>query len=101
MANWKYSIKLGVEFQQYHDKKIAVADLSKAIANKLKNLLFYTRDEKFRDIVKGFDDLSCPAAEATIDDFDDAMRGLYDWGDTPLDNKWHRVKMCWIDTFYM
>jgi hypothetical protein len=105
MTNWQRTILLNPEWGQAQDGDYPVRDLARLISENLTALaplgnaeVDDERDElawRFGDLAK---DTVLTDDELTRE-FDAAMSDLYDWGDTPLDNKlWQGKKVCWIDT---
>ena len=95
MADWQRTLMLKDVWETRDHHKIAAA-----IADRLPKLrpfdeyLDSTRDdiaEEFKSIAEDASSDAC--------DFDEAMRQLYNWADTKLDDKWDGKKVCWVQTF--
>lgn len=96
MANWKYKLNIKDEWQQSKAGKLDYNSLAKIIATKLDK--FGTDDDDLTDIIVRF--LEYADNGDDVEEFDDIMEQLYDWGDTLLDDSsWPHKKMCWIGTF--
>lgn len=51
-------------------------------------------------IMFDFESLAAEGGSADIDDFDDILERLYDWGDSHVGSPtWPPNKLCWIKTF--
>lgn len=100
MANWQRKLRLQPEWGQRQDNEITAHQLAAAIARKLRALRPFhdeSIDDERDEIADEFDAFSRDA-EADVDDFDDVMTRLYDWGDIRLDDNWNGKKVCWVDS---
>lgn len=100
MADWQRKLKLNPEWDEANDDETKVAALAQVIAQRLKALEPFNDegiDGERDEIVDEFNDLSSNQ-DATFEDLNSIMNRLWDWGDTPLDNKFGGKKVCFIDT---
>lgn len=99
MTNWQRTLNIADVWAQAEDREITPKQLAHAIADRLEGLKplnnLILENEK-QDIVEEFRGF---VGEETFDDLDDVMEMLYDWADTPLDNKFNGKKVCWVKTF--
>lgn len=103
MAQWQSTLDLKDVWGQYDTADISIQELSKVISERLLKLkpistqfVLQGRD----DLVEDFDDLSHDEG-ADVDDFDDIMARLYDWGDIRLSGDiLSGKKVCWIKTYF-
>lgn len=97
MAEWQRWIDVK-DVWNTHD----IPFIAKTLSERLKVLEPFgdARIDDWRDeLADRFADLAAEA-NPTADDFDSVMSDLYDWADTPLDNKvLGGRKVCWIATF--
>jgi len=103
MANWQMTLDFSQSRNYFREGKITIVDLAKVVEEEINKNLSIARvidedlaDELECDILPLFEDFGYPEAELTVEDFDNALSSLYDWGDTPLDDKWGGKKMCWV-----
>lgn len=91
MPHWKAKIGIGDLHQSYQDGLIDVVTLAESTHNRLSKISYYRDDFEFQEIVDWFKDVSEEATTggATINDYDNVLRELYDWADCD-----HRL---WID----
>lgn len=97
MANWTRKLNLKDVWESAD-----LALISRTAAQRLKNmrpLEDSDLDEERQDFAEEFESLS-EDPDTTVSDFDDTMRRLYDWADTPLDSKWNGKKVCWVETSF-
>ena len=100
MANWEYHINLKEIWEEYDEDKIDVETAGKKVAKVLKSLKAnaeidsYLLDE-LDEVIYLFEH-NCEGEE----EFNFAMRELYDWGDTdmPTPPGKMRRKLAWIAT---
>lgn len=106
MANWQFRLEFG-DF--WHDDDIPLYVKAEIVATRCKALLPDIRSrrqsiylematELERNIIPFFEELAEEESDS-VEDFDDALNDLYDWADTPLDDRWAGKKMCWVNTF--
>lgn len=99
MANWIRSLDLKAEWGK--SDEIGIQALALAVSEKLRAIAPYPSaalDERREEIADWFADLS-QDEEADVDIFDSLMAELYDFGDTPLDDKFDGKKALWVATF--
>jgi len=87
-------------WKKCENDKSLFRELAKEIVFKLRLLLPFENslDDEKEDLIYEFEEIvNCP--ECTIEDFDNIMEDLYDWGDIKLDDEWPPAKVCWIGTF--
>ena len=103
MSDWQYRIDLTDVWNKWPDE-VSTQELSKIIATRLRELnpvglSDFLLEEK-EMIADEFEILSLDK-EATVEEFDERMSDLYDWGDTSLDNDlFYGKKICWIATTF-
>jgi hypothetical protein len=103
MADWKRKLNLLPEWDMAKEGKITTAELATSVADKIRNLEPFP--EEHRSLNEELELIEFDFREAgkdpdlDVDDFDSLMDTLYDWADTPLDDKWNGAKACWIMTF--
>ena len=102
MSRWQRTLNLNDIWDKAKKREITPQALALEISMRLKNIRpfkeYYIEDEKL-EIIEELDDFSLQE-DVTFNDFDYIMNRLYDWGDTPLDNKFGGNKVCWIKTIY-
>lgn len=92
MAKWKYTFNFVPIKRQHDNGNITLQELGNKISETIKakvsedDMYFYLDDALLRmEIVE------------TVEDFDDALNDIYDWGDTTLNaSTWPHEKMAWI-----
>jgi len=89
MAHWRNKIDISEEYKLYRDNKATTQEVGQMVAEKLLKLrkakLGLIGDEDLEDIILRFQ-YECES----IEDFDDVLEALYDWGDYD--------HTCWITT---
>lgn len=106
MADWQFKL----EFKDFwHDDELALVDRSKTVVERIKALLPEIRkreDEIYQDLADELENEVLPMFEELVEvecedteEFDTALYYLYEWADTPLDDRWGGKKMCWVNTF--
>ena len=99
-AQWVTTLHLSQEWKQADDDEITVHQLAKAAAKKLKLLDMSKMSDRVRDerdeLVDELEGLA-DDEDADKDDFDNVWSRVYDWADTPLDDKFNGKKVCWIN----
>lgn len=101
MANWQRKIMLNPEWTQAQEGEISVAELAQSVVLKFKGMRpLQNNDDLNEELADILDEMDAIASDqqSTMSDFDDVMHRLYDWADTPLDDRWNGKKVCWIDT---
>jgi len=101
MADWQRTIRLNPEWAQAKAGSLAMNELARVIAERLKALPPFGVDH----LDEERDEIAIEFSEAardpsiTGDDLDEVMRRLYDWADTRLDDKpFGGKRVCWVDT---
>lgn len=90
--NWYYTVDISAIYKGYRAGEIEAADVGKAVAAVLgSNLLSEIGIGRRRD-VKSF--IAAFEKCQTIEDYDNTLEALYDWGDTRM----VQGKLCWIKT---
>lgn len=91
MANWTTKLEIGDLYKQLDDEAISHSDAGHEIAKRLEvlrqeagNDFSYWHKGRLLDIRNAFMEVE------DVDDHDDAMEMLYDWGDVD--------HTCWINT---
>jgi len=93
MSRWLNRLELIDIWKKYRADKIAIAEAGKEVAKRIRKLkCFEAEKETLEDIACDFECVE------TVEDFDSVLNDLYDWGDTPLDNRFGGKKLCWIAT---
>lgn len=100
MANWVTKLDLRDITAQVQDGNATAAQMAGVIADRLEALEGVPQevDAVRLELVRDFRDLSSDAS-LDNDGLDNHLEDLYDWADTPLDNKWNGRKTCWVSTF--
>ena len=102
MAQWMNVLDISQAWHKADKREICIQELAKIIAEELEKidaLDDYLNAEK-NEIADCFTDLS-EDEEAGDVDFNYIMSDLYDWADTPLDNKvFNGKKLCWVKTYF-
>lgn len=100
MANWQSELDLSDLWKSFNEGEIVVNMLSHKVSNRLKDL----KVVEDKDIIMERDDIADEFEmlgmedNPSIDDFDNVLERLYDWGDISLDGKCGGKKVCWIKT---
>lgn len=98
MSNWKYKLRVGQDRRDYENRCITLQELGKCFAAKIRALPCYGKEESQFSSVDEIDDCAREFDHVSdVEDFDNILEALYDWGDTVLDDGWPRTKMCWIE----
>ncbi len=102
MSNWQNKLDIKDSWKLSLSGEMSRHSLSAEIADKLKVLSRSMDDSDIEErdcLVDEFVALS-EDHNSTIDDFDDALDRLYDWGDTTVGDvkRWPRKALCWIAT---
>lgn len=103
MANWEYTLDITEEFKSCKAKEITIKELVVSIVEKLKGFNI-KNDFELDDIIWEFENLIKSANKIQVDEFDEVLEMLYDWGDQRIDDcdVWNlgSKKMCWIATSF-
>jgi hypothetical protein len=104
MADWQRTLDIRREWEQAKEAEIAPCQLAEVIAKKLGGLRDFPAphehlNEQRAELVETFADAATEGEDLTDEDVNNLMRELYDWADTPLDNRFGGKKCCWIKTF--
>jgi|SRR6185437_933951 len=100
MAGWQRKLDLMPEWQQCKATEISMNEMAGIIAERLSKLEPFNLsriDDKCDSLVRKFRRLA-KQGNLRVVTFDSTMKQLYDWGDTPLDDRWNGKKVCWIKT---
>ena len=100
MTKWQRKIDISNEWNKRQNNEITLEQLSKTIANKLKKLKpFNDGDIDFQkdELVDYFNDFK---DHEGVEEFDNLMSMLYDWGDISLGGPdfFNIKKVCWVNT---
>jgi len=99
MSNWINRLDIKDLWEAKDKNKITLKELALGIAKRIENMPIYNKefDMTLVDIVNSFEMI-----EDDIEEFDECMRQLYDWGDIPLPTPKGQMqrKMCWIATTF-
>ena len=103
MANWQLRIDFSETTKSYRAGEITLQQLAREVARQLTGKLEaakrtggdYAREEL--EIVRDLFEEIANDDTMSVDDYDNALEQLYDWGDTSLDGKFGGMKMCWIE----
>ena len=102
MANWQRTLKMQPEWDQANDGEITTAALAKIVSKRLSALDPFDAEsweEVTRlELVEEFEDLA-DVPELTQEEFNWFWAKLYEWADTPLDDKFGGKKVCWVQIF--
>lgn len=99
MANWQRVLRLNPEWDSCGEDEITRQELAASIALKLSTLSPLQdewAEEQRLELADSFRDMGRDSA-LSEGEFNGMMSDLYDWGDTPLDDKWNGKKVCWVD----
>ena len=80
MSDWQRKVDFSAYTEKYNEGELSIQEFAKIVAEKLKTLRKFEDeyiDNQLEEIIWSFED-------------------LYNWGDTPLDNKFGGKKVCWI-----
>ena len=100
MSDWQRKLDFRTYTEKYDEGELSIQEFAKIVAEKLKSLRKfndYDVDSKLEEIIWSFEDLA--EDEEGLDDesnFNYLLNALYDWGDTPLDDKFGGKKVCWV-----
>ena len=102
MADWQRTLDIRTAWDQASDDKITTAALAKIVSERLSDLEPFA-DGSWEEIarlelVEQFEDLA-DVPDLTQEEFNWSWAELYDWADTPLDDKFGGKKVCWVQTF--
>lgn len=104
MTDWKNRIDLADLHDKYEAGTITPPELGKQVASRLRKLLKTARlsDDLKQEAEEIADEFEMGVED--VDDYDNVLERLYDWGDTELPHpSWIPFpaipKVCWIDTF--
>ena len=95
MSDWKYKLDLKDLIKKYEDGKLSVPDLAKRVATRIRNMPCYESEKAILEkIASRFEKVR------GVNQFDNVINVLYDWGDRELPTLPGRMqrKMCWIAT---
>ena len=102
MANWQMKIDFSPAKVKYRSGEITINELSKvvvaALKTNVKKAMWIDAEmgqELEDDIIPLFEEVA-DFDTCDVEDFDNALENLYDWADTPLDDRFGGKKMCWI-----
>ena len=102
MAQWQNKINIKKTWNGYEAGENTLQDICGEIVSELGRI----RPNVEKRYPDELDDLDGIIAEfltlrddksATVDEFDNVLESLYDWGDTALDSNFVGKKLCWIE----
>lgn len=100
MSDWQRKLDFSAYTEKYDEGELSIQEFAKIVAKKLKSLRDfddYDIDCTKEDLIFEFEDIAEDGDEAYGEaDFNCVLNRLYDWGDTPLDDKFGGKKVCWI-----
>jgi len=108
MANWQTTINFSSfwddEDMPIQDKGKAAAKILHKKVEELKSHPLFDEDalNELENLADEFELINDEYdAYSGVDEFDNILDSLYDWGDYPLDDNWgiHAKKRAWIKTF--
>ena len=101
---WKLGMDLSEIYTDYRDVDFyedtdKVKELSRRISEKIKTFEYYKSESALHSIVESFENDGDYLDD--IDEYDEILDELYDWGDIPtiLDGTTVKEKKCWINTY--
>lgn len=98
MAQWRSRIELQPEWDATKNGSMIVNQLATVIAKKIKETKplnqIYLESRRLW-LMEQFEEIG-ERSNLDVEEFDDLMEELYNWGDTDLDGKWNGEKVCWI-----
>ena len=99
MSKWQRTLDLTDVWNKSRNKEITTLELATVIVERLNNLKPFNNlvDGVTEDIIDYFKEY-IDNKENNIEEFDDIMSELYDWGDISLDKGFFTSKVCWIET---
>ena len=107
MANWKYKLNIKNIWQ---NEDMEIEDKGKAIAAKIKQTFPASwfdwesdkHDEELEQITEAFENITGYDDVSPVNEFDDWMSSLYDYGDAEVApfGQWPPNKMAWIATSF-
>ena len=101
MSNWQRTLDLSSAWERRDNGTLSLNDLCGIMVKKLKKLRDFKDedlDSEKEDIIEEFEYLG-KSEDPNVKEFDEILAVLYDWADTPLDDKFGGKKVCWIKTF--
>lgn len=102
MANWQRELNIKESWLLAKEGTIVIQALAGEIAKKLKTMKPLNNeviDHERLEIADEFLAIS-EDSEADTEAFDYTMERLYDWADTPLDERWNGKKACWVKILF-
>ena len=99
MANWKHTL----DFSEFYHSDFRISEIAALCAKKIQRTLPSLLDIDSDDFDPGLEDIVWAFESVEdVEEFDDIMSGLYDWGDLTVSDgdigrSWP-TKMCWIKT---
>ena len=97
MSDWQCKLDLKDVWNKYPDE-IEIQELCKIVAKRLRELKPPAQVMDERDNIADEYEIMSIDKDLTVEEFDNIMQDLYDWGDISLDNKFGGKKVCWIAT---
>lgn len=100
MAQWHSRIELQPEWNATKNGSMTVSQLATVIAKRLKETKPLTQtylESRRLWLIEQFEEMG--ESDSDVEEFDDLMEELYNWGDTDLDNNWNGLKVCWIAAY--
>ena len=91
MVNWQRKVDFSTYTEKHEEGELSIQEFAKIVAEKLKTLRKFENEyinNQLKEIICSFenlaDDEECMGEEST---FNYLLEDLYNWGDTPLDDK--------------
>lgn len=98
MSDWQRKLDFSAYTEKYNKGELSIQEFAKIVVEKLKSLRKFNDfgiDCAKDDLIFDFEGIAEDEAYGE-DDFNYVINRLYDWGDTPLDDKFGGKKVCWI-----
>lgn len=96
MAQWQRKLDISDVMEEVRAAKIDIKTAAALISTRLATLAPFNDEELDRessDLAMRF--LDC---EEDSEEFDSLLYELYEWADTPLDNRFNGRKVCWVES---
>ena len=100
MSDWQRKVDFSAYTEKYNEGELSIQEFAKIVAEKLKTLRKFEDEyinNQLEEIIWSFEDLAddeeCMGEAST---FNYLLEDLYNWGDTPSDDKFGGKKVCWI-----
>ena len=100
MSDWQRKVDFSAYTEKYNEGELSIQEFAKIVAEKLKTLRKFEDEyinNQLKEIIWSFENLA--DNEEYMDEestFNYLLEDLYNWGDTPSDDKFGGKKVCWI-----